>query len=123
MRPLPIPQNHFGSVSDEGSPLHLPRQFSRRGFMQLAGATAACGAIARMSPPIAAQSLTSTERSLLLHAIDVAMDAGADYADGRLIRTQFEAIRTREQTITQVQSHLLAHQYQGLIKKSKIRGR
>ena len=26
-------------------------------------------------------------------------------------------------TITQVQSHLLAHQYQGLIKKSKIRGR
>jgi preprotein translocase subunit SecY len=26
-------------------------------------------------------------------------------------------------TITQIQSHLLAHQYQGLIKKSKIRGR
>ncbi len=26
-------------------------------------------------------------------------------------------------TITQVQSHLLAHQYQGLIRKSKIRGR
>ena len=26
-------------------------------------------------------------------------------------------------TITQVQSHLLAHQYEGLIKKSKIRGR
>ncbi len=26
-------------------------------------------------------------------------------------------------TITQVQSHLLAHQYEGLIKKSKLRGR
>ena len=26
-------------------------------------------------------------------------------------------------TITQVQSHLLAHQYQGLIEKSKIRGK
>ena len=104
MRPLPIPQNHFGSVSGEGSPIHLPRQFSRRGFMQLAGATAAASALVNMSPQIAAQSLTATERSLLLHAIDVAMDAGADYADGRVIRTQFEAIRTREQTITQVQS-------------------
>jgi len=26
-------------------------------------------------------------------------------------------------TVTQVQSHLLAHQYEGLIKKSKLRGR
>ena len=26
-------------------------------------------------------------------------------------------------TVAQVQSHLLAHQYEGLIKKSKIRGR
>ena len=25
-------------------------------------------------------------------------------------------------TITQIQSHLLAHQYEGLIKKSKLRG-
>jgi TldD protein len=32
------------------------------------------------------------------------MDAGADYADGRVIRTQFEAVGTREQRITQVQS-------------------
>lgn len=84
--------------------MHLSRQFSRRDFMQLAGAAAASSAIAKLSKPVAAQSLTSTERSLLLHAIDVAMAAGADYADGRLIRTQFEAIGTREQTITQVQS-------------------
>jgi preprotein translocase subunit SecY len=26
-------------------------------------------------------------------------------------------------TVSQVQSHLLAHQYEGLIKKSKLRGR
>ena len=26
-------------------------------------------------------------------------------------------------TVTQIQSHLLAHQYEGLIKKSKLRGR
>jgi preprotein translocase subunit SecY len=26
-------------------------------------------------------------------------------------------------TVAQVQSHLLAHQYEGLIKKSKLRGR
>jgi preprotein translocase subunit SecY len=25
-------------------------------------------------------------------------------------------------TVTQIQSHLLAHQYEGLIKKSKLRG-
>ena len=48
--------------------------------------------------------MTSTERELLLLAVDAAMSAGADYADGRVIRTQFEAIGTREQTITQVQN-------------------
>jgi preprotein translocase subunit SecY len=26
-------------------------------------------------------------------------------------------------TVTQIQSHLLAHQYEGLIKKQKLRGR
>jgi len=26
-------------------------------------------------------------------------------------------------TVTQIQSHLLAHQYEGLIRKSKLRGR
>jgi preprotein translocase subunit SecY len=26
-------------------------------------------------------------------------------------------------TVTQVQSHLVAHQYEGLIKRSKLRGR
>jgi preprotein translocase subunit SecY len=26
-------------------------------------------------------------------------------------------------TVTQIQSHLLAHQYEGLIKKSRLRGR
>ena len=48
--------------------------------------------------------MTSTERELLLHTIDVASSAGADYADARIIRTQFEAIGAREQMITQVQS-------------------
>ena len=48
--------------------------------------------------------MTSSERELLLHAIDVARSAGAQYADGRIIRTQFEAIGAREQMITQVQS-------------------
>ena len=54
--------------------------------------------------PVAAQSLTSSERELLLLAIDVANDAGAHYADARIIRSQFEAVSTREQTITQIQN-------------------
>ena len=71
--------------------------------MILAGATTAASVVMPSGKPVTAQSLTSTEKELLLHAIDVARDAGADYADGRVIRTQFEAIGTREQTITQVQ--------------------
>lgn len=104
MRRLPIPLNHQASVSAAGLPMHQMSQFSRRHFIKLAGTAAATGAIASKSKLVAAQSLTSTEKALLLHAIDVAMDAGADYADARVIRTQFEAIGTREQTITQVQS-------------------
>ena len=32
------------------------------------------------------------------------------------------AVSVTMDTVSQVQSHLLAHQYQGLIKKSKLRG-
>lgn len=56
------------------------------------------------APPAAAQSMSSTERELLALAMDAARSAGADYADGRVIRTQFEAVGAREQMITQVQS-------------------
>lgn len=72
--------------------------------MRITGSTAAGTALLVNARPVTGQSLTTLEKALLLHAIDVAMDAGADYADGRVIRTQFEAIGTREQTITQVQS-------------------
>ena len=75
--------------------------------MKLAGITAAGPAIATRFPlhsPVAAQSLTSSERELLLLAIDAAKDAGAHYADARIIRSQFEAVSTREQTITQIQN-------------------
>lgn len=82
----------------------MPRQFSRRDFLKIAGAGSAAGFSLLHNQTSAAQSLTSTERELLEHAIDAAMSAGADYADGRIIRTQFEAIGTREQTITQVQN-------------------
>ena len=74
--------------------------------MKLAG-IAAAPVIASQFPlqsPVAAQSLTSSERELLLLAIDVANDAGAHYADARIIRSQFEAVSTREQTITQIQN-------------------
>jgi len=104
VRRLPLPVNHLGSLSREGTPLHLARQFSRRDFLKIAGAGSAAGLLLANSSPVAAQSMTSTERELLQHAIDVAISAGADYADGRIIRTQFEAIGTREQTITQVQN-------------------
>ena len=72
--------------------------------MRLAGTSAASTALLANVKSVAAQSLTNFEKALLLYAIDVAMDAGADYADGRVIRTQFEAVGTREQRITQVQS-------------------
>ncbi|MDP6537283.1 MAG: TldD/PmbA family protein [Gammaproteobacteria bacterium] len=104
MRKLPIPQNHRASLSAAGSPAHLPQQFSRRNFMRLASTSAASTALLANVKPVRAQSLTNFEKALLLYAIDVAMDAGADYADGRVIRTQFEAVGTREQRITQVQS-------------------
>lgn len=101
---LPIPQNHRGSTSLEGTPLILPADLSRRDFMRLSAAVAAAGILLPSTKPVAAQSMTSSERELLLHAIDVARSAGAQYADGRIIRTQFEAIGAREQMITQVQS-------------------
>lgn len=72
--------------------------------MGVLGAGAAGAAMLANVKPVAAQNLSSLEQALLLHAVDVAMDAGADYADGRIIRTRFEAIGTREQRITQVQS-------------------
>jgi len=105
---LPIPQNHRASwPSDDskyGTPLNLEKYLSRRDFIRVSAAAAAGGILLPAFKPVAAQSLTSTERELLLHAIDVARDAGAEYSDARIIRTQFEAIGTREQTITQVQS-------------------
>lgn len=87
-----------------GAPLHLPQDISRRDFMRLSAAVAAAGILLPSTKPVAAQSMTSSERELLLHAIDVARSAGAQYADGRIIRTLFEAIGAREQMITQVQS-------------------
>lgn len=72
--------------------------------MRFSAAAAAAGILLPRSQPVAAQSMTSLERELLLHAVDVARSAGAQYADGRIIRTQFEAIGAREQMITQVQS-------------------
>lgn len=102
---LPVPTNHRGSASQSGSPFHLPSDYSRRDFIRLTAAAAAAGILLPIQrAPVAAQSMTSTERELLLMAIDVARSAGAEYADARIIRTQFEAIGAREQMITQVQS-------------------
>lgn len=103
-RPIPTPVNHRGSLSPTGQPLLLSDNLTRRDFLRYSAAAAAAGLILPRSRPVAAQPLTSTERELLLLAIDAARSAGADYADGRVIRTRFEAIGTREQTITQVQN-------------------
>ncbi len=75
--------------------------------MRLGSTTMAAAAMGILLPNpqrVAAQSLTSTERELLQLALDAARSAGADYADARIIRTQFEAIGAREQMISQVQS-------------------
>ncbi|MBT3531929.1 MAG: TldD/PmbA family protein [Gammaproteobacteria bacterium] len=106
---LPIPANHLGSATSTGTPIYLPgdspiNRLSRRDFMRLSTVAAAAGILLPSPMPVAAQSMTSTEQELLLHAIDAARSAGADYADGRIIRTQFEAIGAREEMITQVQS-------------------
>lgn len=103
-RSLPIPINHQQSLTPAGLPSHDLRQFSRRDFMKFAGSSAAASSLITLPRTVAAQSMTSTERALLLLAIDAARDAGAQYSDGRVIRTQFEAVGTRERRITQVQS-------------------
>ena len=103
VRQLPFPFNHRPATNVDRVN-EAPYQLSRREFLRLSSAAAAAGYLIPASKPVAAQSLTSTERNLLLHAIDVAKDAGADYADARVVRTQFEAVGTREQVITQVQS-------------------
>jgi TldD protein len=105
---IPLPINHLGSVTESGKPF-VPQspfgapQLSRRDFMRLSAMAAGAG-ILLPAPPAAAQSMSSTERELLALAMDAARSAGADYADGRVIRTQFEAVGAREQMITQVQS-------------------
>jgi len=103
-----VPVNHLGSATTAGSPFtpnNAPLQtgLSRRDFMRLSALAAASGLVLPRRP-IAAQSMTSSESELLALAMDVARSEGADYADGRVIRTQFEAVGAREQMITQVQS-------------------
>jgi TldD protein len=103
-----IPINHLGSATTAGSPFipnsaALQTGLSRRDFMRLSALAAASGLVLPRRP-VAAQSMTSTESELLSLAMDVARSEGADYADGRVIRTQFEAVGAREQMITQVQS-------------------
>ena len=103
-----IPINHLGSATTAGSPFipnsaALQTGLSRRDFMRLSALAAASGLVLPRRP-VAAQSMTSTESELLSLAMDVAGSEGADYADGRVIRTQFEAVGAREQMITQVQS-------------------
>ena len=103
-----IPINHLGSATTAGSTFipnsaALHTGLSRRDFMRLSALAAASGLVLPRRP-VAAQSMTSTESELLSLAMDVARSEGADYADGRVIRTQFEAVGAREQMITQVQS-------------------
>ena len=103
-----VPVNHLGSATTAGSPFipnsaALQTGLSRRDFMRLSALAAASGLVLPRRP-VAAQSMTSTESELLSLAMDVARSEGADYADGRVIRTQFEAVGAREQMITQVQS-------------------
>ena len=103
-----VPVNHLGSATTAGSPFipnsaALQTGLSRRDFMRLSALAAASGLVLPRRP-VAAQSITSTESELLSLAMDVARGEGADYADGRVIRTQFEAVGAREQMITQVRS-------------------
>ena len=112
MRQLPVPINHRGSCAINGRPLQraeiasgrFANVLNRRDFLRLTSAAAAAGLSLPLWRPVVAQTLGSTERELLLLAIDAARSAGADYADARVIRSRFEAIGTREQTITQVQN-------------------
>ena len=103
-----VPVNHLGSATTAGPPF-IPNSaasqtgLSRRDFMRLSALAAASGLVLPRRP-VAAQSMTSTESELLSLAMDVARGEGADYADGRVIRTQFEAVGAREQMITQVRS-------------------
>ena len=103
-----VPVNHLGSATTAGSPFipnsaALQTGLSRRDFMRLSALAAASGLVLPRRP-VAAQSMTSTESELLSLAMDVARGEGADYADSRVIRTQFEAVGAREQMITQVRS-------------------
>ncbi len=104
MRIPPIPNNHRASVTDCGTPIHLASEVSRRDFMRMLGAGTAGGALLGAAAPVLPQNFGDLEKALLLNAIDVAMASGADYADARIIHTRFEAVGTREYTITQVQN-------------------
>jgi len=96
---IPIPINHRPSFQKASS------AFSRRDFLKMTGGALAAATIANALPHKATYAaIGSTEKELLLYAIDVAKSAGAEYADGRVILTQFEAIGTREQKITQVRN-------------------
>ena len=52
-----------------GSPLHLPHDVSWRDFIRLSAAVAAAGILLPSTKPVAAQTMTSSERELLLLAI------------------------------------------------------
>lgn len=104
MEKLPIPINHRSSIRADQRSLTGPYSFSRRDFMKMTGGALAAATIAAAVPQKKAYAIGAAEKDLLLYAIDVAKDSGADYADGRVILTQFEAIGTREQKITQVRS-------------------
>ena len=82
---------------------------SRRDFLKTAGAAAVVGACAKAGvvttatqPPTRVEGGDSATNDLALHAIQVAKDQGASYADARIGRYRRQGISTRERQVTAV---------------------
>lgn len=76
----------------------------RRAFMKLATAAVAAAGIsgcASTRVPPAPPVGDASERELILHALDAATSAGAEYADARISRHWSQGVGTREQKLIQ----------------------
>ena len=91
-----IPINHRPKVARPGN-------LDRRDFLKLAAAAMAASSLAGCATSAPKTPLVgdSTERDLILRAIDAAMSAGADYADARISRHWTQGIGAREQKLTE----------------------
>lgn len=102
-----VPRNHIPQPRPAVLP-SLDSTVDRRHFMKMAAAAVAATSLASGCTTLPGQRASSTadasERDWILHAIDAAMSAGADYADARISRHWWQGIGAREDKLTEASS-------------------